>query len=80
MPLSHIKEVCIPQTSANFYLALVIGTLLFVGFVEYLNGKRIERLMAMLEEVVAQEGDGSVRCEDGVVWEETRKVEERGVK
>jgi Flp pilus assembly protein TadB len=41
-----------PTQTAYAYLIVIIGTLLFVGVVEYLNGKRIVRLMAMLEEVV----------------------------
>jgi hypothetical protein len=67
-----IKEVCIPQASAYFYLTLVMGTLLFVGVVEYLNGRRIERLMAILDEIfVVQDEDGSSGYnDDGGRWDE----------
>jgi hypothetical protein len=67
-----IKEVCIPQASAYFYLTLVMGTLLFVGVVEYLNGRRIERLMAILDEIFAvQDEDGSSGYnDDGGRWDE----------
>jgi hypothetical protein len=66
-----IKEVCIPQTSAYFYLTLVMGTLLFVGVVEYINGRRIERLMAILDEIIeVQDQDGSSGYDDGGRWDE----------
>jgi hypothetical protein len=45
-------QICVPTQTAYIYLIIIIGTLLFVGIVEWLNGKRIVRLMAMLEEVV----------------------------
>jgi hypothetical protein len=80
MPILSAPKICIPQATAYFYLFLVIGTLLFVGIVEYLNGRRIERLMAMLEEVATQKESGSQLVRDGVVWDDRRNVEERGVK
>jgi hypothetical protein len=56
MTLPSTPKICIPQATAYLYLALVIGTLLFVGVVEHVNGRRIERLMAMLEEVAEGKG------------------------
>jgi hypothetical protein len=49
-----------------------MGTLLFVGVVEYLNGRRIERLMAILDEIfVVQDEDGSSGYnDDGGRWDE----------
>jgi hypothetical protein len=80
MPIPSAPKICIPQATAYFYLFLVIGTLLFVGVVEYLNGRRIERLMAMLEEVATQKESGSQLVRDGVVWDDRRNVEKKGVK
>jgi hypothetical protein len=80
MPSPSAPKICIPQATAYFYLFLVIGTLLFVGIVEYLNGRRIERLMAMLEEVAAQKESGSQSTRDRVVWDDRRNVGEKGVK
>jgi hypothetical protein len=55
-PYPHRPWLYLPHLkSAYLYLALIIGTLLFVGVVEYLNGRRIERLMDMLEEVAERE-------------------------
>jgi hypothetical protein len=45
------SEICIPAQTAYAYLAVIVGTLFFVGVVEWLNGKRIARLVGMLEEV-----------------------------
>jgi hypothetical protein len=50
-PSDTRSEICIPTQTAYAYLTVIIGTLLFIGAVEWLNGKRIVRLMAMLEEV-----------------------------
>jgi hypothetical protein len=73
MPTSPpiVKEVCIPQSSAYFYLTLIMGTLLFVGVVEYLSGRRIERLMAILDELFeVQDEDASSGYDDGGRWDE----------
>jgi hypothetical protein len=45
------SEICIPAQTVYAYLTVIVGTLFFVGVVEWLNGKRIARLVAMLEEV-----------------------------
>jgi Flp pilus assembly protein TadB len=55
MAITSAPKICIPRATAYLYLALIIGTLLFVGVVEYLNGRRIDRLMSMLEEVAERE-------------------------
>jgi hypothetical protein len=49
------EQICISRATADFFVTIFIGTLLLVSILEWLNGRRIERLMAMLEEVVRNE-------------------------
>jgi hypothetical protein len=52
MNIPSKDQICMPRQIAYIYLIITIGMLLFVGVVEWLNGKRIARLMAMLEELI----------------------------
>ncbi|EAT92544.1 hypothetical protein SNOG_01049 [Parastagonospora nodorum SN15] len=45
------RQICMPRKLAYGYIAIIFLTLLAVGVFEWLNAKRIIRLMGMLEEV-----------------------------
>ncbi|KAH3948930.1 hypothetical protein HBH98_016860 [Parastagonospora nodorum] len=45
------RQICMPRKLAYGYIAIIFLTLLAVGIFEWLNVKRIIRLMGMLEEV-----------------------------
>jgi hypothetical protein len=64
-PPFNSDQICIPKQTAYSYLAIIIGTLLFIGILEWLNGKRIAILMAMLEEVVWNLNANGVDERDG---------------
>lgn len=51
MSLPNNNQICLPQKLAYSYIVIIILTLLAVGIFEWLNAKRIGRLMEMLEEV-----------------------------
>jgi hypothetical protein len=74
------KQICVPRKLAYGYIAIVVLTLLAVGIFEWLNAKRIIRLMGMLEEVEqnGSKGKGNGRpSKDRVLTSVCKREEDR---
>jgi hypothetical protein len=68
--MSHIldNQICMPRRTAYVYIAIIIFTLLSVGIVEWLNGRRVARLVATMEELernLVEAKSGNARASNG---------------
>jgi hypothetical protein len=48
-----VDDICMSRGTAHTFLAIIITTLLVSWIMSWLNGRRVERLMALMDEYIA---------------------------